>query len=132
MAMLHSLQGATELLDVLEVLVDRSKTDIGNIVDIPQALKHHITQLLGTNLPARKIAELGFHTADELFKQNQWHTAFYSSREQTAQQFLAIERLRTLVAFDDYERSIFENLNRREPKATVLALSTAPNLPSIF
>ena len=82
-----------KFIDVFEIAVDRGKTDVRNLVDLGQALEHHVTQLMGRDGRQCTRAQLDLDVVDNLIELLSVDIALDGGAHQADEQLIAIEPL---------------------------------------
>ena len=115
-----------KLIDVFEIAVDRGKTDIGHLIDLGQALEHHVAQLMGRNGRKRTRTKLNLDIVDNLIELLGVNIALDCSAHQTNEQLVSVESLFCSIRLDDLD-GILATLKCRKAIIARAAFTTALN-----
>ena len=115
-----------KLIDVFEIAVDRGKADVRHLVDLGQALEHHVTQLMGRDGRQRARAQLDLDIVDNLIELLSVDIALDGSTHQADEQLIAIEPLLGSVRLNDLNW-VFASLERCKAIVTRATFTTALN-----
>src|SRR5262249_42770779 len=113
-----------EITHVLELAVDRSKPNVGHLVEILEVLHYGFAQCRRGNFAPVPGVDFGLDTADDGIDLLVAHRALVAGAEQAATQFLAIELLARLVLLDYLERRFLDLLDGE--RAALAGAADAP------
>ena len=109
------LEFVHELMEVLELAIDRGKTDIGYPVESVKFF-HHLLADLGTlNLPFPLFLEMEFDAVDDLLNHIDADRPLFTRLLQSVKDLEAVEGLSPPVLFDHRREGLFGPLTRRKP-----------------
>jgi hypothetical protein len=113
-----------ELVDVLEVAVDRREAHECDLVELPQPLHEELADLIGRHLPVGALVHHGLDPVHHALEALHRDGALLAGLEETGQDLLAIEALATPVLLDDEVRDLVDTLVGGEALAAGEALAT--------
>jgi hypothetical protein len=101
------LEFVHELMEVLELAIDRGKTDIGYPVESVKFF-HHLLADLGTlNLPFPLFLEMEFDAVDDLFNDIDADGSLFTGRFQAVQDLETNEGFSPAILFDNHGEGLF-------------------------
>src|SRR5260221_667404 len=121
------LEGGHELVDVLEVAVDRSEADEGHLVQLAQALHQELAHLVGGHFAVGPFVDHRLHAVHDQLQGLHRHRPLLAGLEQPGQDLLAVEALAAAVLLHHQVRDLIDSLVRGEALAAAKALAPAAN-----
>ena len=119
------LERGHELVDVLEVAVDRGEADEGHLVELLQAVHQELADLVGRDLAVGALLHHGLDPLDDRLERLHRDRALLAGLQQALHHLLAVEALAAAVLLDDEVRDLVDALVGREALAAVEALAAA-------
>ena len=99
-----------ERVDILELAVDRSETDIGHIVDLLETFHDQLADLSRTDLPLHLVLEYLLDLTDHIFQGGVGDRALFAGADQTGHDLVAVKTLTAAVLFDYHKRQTLHSL----------------------
>lgn len=96
-----------ELVDVLELAIDRGKPDIGDLIDIVQFPHHLFPDGIAGQLRLAHFLYPFFDAIRDRFDRRDADRPFFTGFRNTRQNLQAIERLPAAVFFHDHRQTFF-------------------------
>src|SRR5438552_2253005 len=109
----HSLQHMndfTELLMILEFLINRGKSNVSHRVDTQEALHDHTPDFDGAHFGFELVHQLPLDFIDHAIQQVDGNRAFAASNLESLENFFAAERLPAAVFLDHHNAALFDLL----------------------
>src|SRR6478672_173055 len=116
-----------ELLDVLEIAIDRGEPHVGDQVEVAQDPQRLLADRRRLDLVADPVSELGLDPHRRLLDLGERHGSLDARPHEARQELLAVERLARAVALDHVQRGVLDPLERRHPLPAEQALAAAAN-----
>src|ERR1043166_6792873 len=121
------LQLLHELGHVLELQVDRSEADVGDLFEFLQAAHDHLADLRRRALPLRRLLHVLLDGVDDAVELRGRDGPFLAGAQQPGHHLVAVERLAPPVLLDDHVGDFVNALVGREPPLALQALAAAAN-----
>jgi hypothetical protein len=119
-----------ELVDILELAVDGSEADVGDLVDTVQSLHNRLTDTSGINLFFTAFLKAELQAINDLFDGLNGNGTFLARTLNAGNNFLALEHLPPAVLFYDQGKGFLHSLKSRETALADNTLAPAPdNVP---
>ena len=112
-----------ELVDVFEVAVDAGEADVGDGVDVFEAVHDELANGRRRALALGRVDDEGFDGVDDLLHLGDGDFAFLAGVEQAGEDLLAIEVFAAAVFLDDHIGDFVEALVGGEAFVAALALA---------
>ncbi len=117
-----------ELADVLEAAVDAGETDVGDLVEAPKRLDHHLADFFRRHFPDLTAGDGAFNRVDDPDEIGTGYGPLLAGPEQAVEEFFPVEELSAAVAFDDGDRDLVDPFVGREPAGAAGTLPAPPDL----
>src|SRR5712692_8808281 len=116
-----------DLLQVHEFPVDRGEADVGDLVQVAQAVHDHLADFAAWDLHAAGAAELGLDVVDDGAQALRGDVALFGRLLQPVEELLRVEVFAAPVLLGDEEGYRLDAFVSREALPTLQALSPASN-----
>ena len=110
---------------VLEASVNRSKSNICNIVNVLELAHYHLAYLLWVNFIYKLILKILLNLNGDILKLAHGNRALLAGSEQTSNKLGPVKSLPAAVAFNYNDRKCLANLIWRKPPVAAKALSSS-------
>ncbi len=114
-----------EFADVLEVAVDAGEADVGDGVDVLEALHDELADGAGGALALGRVDDEGFGLVDDVLHLGGGDVALLAGVQQAGEDLLAVEFLAAAVLLDDHVGDFVDALVGGEALVAALALAAA-------
>src|SRR5690349_12637284 len=116
-----------KLGNVFKLQIHRSKSNIGDLVELFQAPHDHLSNLTRRALTLGRFLHIFLYSVHNALELRRGYRSFFTSAQQARHYFVAIERLAPAVFLDDHVRDLIDTFVRREAPLTTQALAPAAN-----
>src|SRR6266403_125725 len=116
-----------EFFDVLEVQIDRSEPDIGDLVEFLDSVHQEFADLAGLTLALGRFMDKTLDFVDQGFELCRGDRPLLAGFQQPLQNFLAVEALPASVLLDDHVRDFVDAFVRGETAAAFQTFPAAAN-----
>ena len=116
-----------ELVDILELAVDRREAHVGDLVELAEPLHHDGADAGRRNLALLGIVEEGFDLVDDPVELDGRNGPLLAGLREAHAQLVAVEPLAPAVVLDDHVGDLLDRLVGGEPAAAGGALPPAPD-----
>ena len=99
-----------ECFKILEFSVDRSKTNVRNVVQAFELIHDQNTDMLGRNFPVQGILQLALDFRSDLLHLSCRDGAFIAGFDDARKQFAFVKHLTGSILFDDDQGQTFHHL----------------------
>src|SRR4029077_16345565 len=128
----HLLDLALDLLEVHELPIHRGEADVGDLVQVAQALHDHLPDLSGRNLHPAGPPQLRLDVVHDRPQALRRDVALFGRLLQAGEKLLRVEVLASPVLLDDEERDGLNPLVRGEALTALQAFTPSANrLPDL-
>ena len=114
-----------EVVDVLELAVDRGKADVRHLVELPQLVHHEPADFRGRDLALGPVLQRRLDAVSHRLDRGEAHRTLLAGLEQPRHQLLPLEALAAAVLLHHHVRDLIDPLVAGEPPAAVEALAAA-------
>ena len=92
-----------ECVDISELSVDRSETNICDLVDVFELFHDKFTDEFTVDFLLHRIVETAFNVINDLFHLSDGNRALLTCADDTIEQFIAVESLAAAILLDDHQ-----------------------------
>src|SRR5437899_4793251 len=116
-----------EFLDVLKVHVNAGEADVGDFVELLQAMHDHFADFGGGQFPFRSFVDHALDFIHNGFEFRRGYGAFFAGLQQALQNFLALEAFAAAVFLDDHVGNFVDAFVGSEAARAFQAFAAAAN-----
>ena len=118
--------------DVLELAIDGSEADIGNLIYALQLIHDQLADLSRGNFPFHLVLQCLLDLAGDLLQRSHGNGTLFTGLQHAAQQLALVKGLAAAVTLDDHQRKTFHDLIGGEALVTLQTFAAAANAAALL